>query len=155
MKAAFCSLIFAASFVLGCYEPKSCWEPASQAVGYANPSQGSYTVVWAGNPNADGGFGNPVYPLTKHGLYVGVNSNSEYVVSVTTDGYRIDVFPLWFDSTFAYIHGGGADGTVCPTDGYVISGRIFSATQVTGHFKDMSSCGCGGNEGDFIATLKQ
>src|SRR5688500_18535104 len=41
-------------------------------------------------------------------------------ISYSDDAFRYDQIPI-VDGAFSFAHGGGHDGTTCPTDGYAIS----------------------------------
>ena len=142
----------------------SCFDiPKPKNSGVATPTGGMYNVVSVDLPTGDGGTTfdpnsnlNPVFPLSRFSIVVLVEENvtdgtTQAYVEVTTDGYRLDVIPLDSSGTFYYIHGNRADGTVCPTDGYSISGVFTSATSIAGHFQYVPACACE-NSGDFVAS---
>ena len=73
------------------------------------------------------------------------------VVSFTNDGYRYDNIPIK-NGAFRFTHGGGADNTNFPTDGYFISGSFITATEAQGYFQDCPD-GFLGHGGDYVANL--
>jgi hypothetical protein len=58
------------------------------------------------------------------------------------------------NGTFKHTHGGGEDTTVCPSDGYAVSGYFVSPTSAQGIIYDIQYCEVQGVE-SFIATLVQ
>lgn len=147
------------AFVIGCgvvpQIPPSCWDTVPQEPTIISPTFGDYSAgstSTAPEANMDNEQ-NPVYPLSHWGFSVVVPDASDPVgdpfVRFSSDGSRYDRFRV-SGGVFSHVHGHHADNTVCPTDGYSISGRFDSPTTASGHFEYIPACVCT-NGGDFRA----
>ena len=115
------------------------------------PVPGTYAV--RPDPSTTNDGGDPITPLDAIGLTVRVDATTGlvtifYFAAVDTNG----IIPVT-DGSFDFTHGrGGTDGTVCPANGYSISGSFVSPTEFRGAYADISFCQFS-NGGNYIATL--
>jgi len=116
-----------------------CWDTPSYPYSNVAPMDGTYSVA----------------PLTAY----------DDVAPLDTLGFTVSSAKLvfrqsewWSDSmwvaggNFSHVHGGDLDQTVCPAEGYILSGTFVSPTQATGYFKYIPDCGPA-KGGNFIANL--
>ena len=150
--------IFAIS-VFSCGQvPRTCWDTVAEEATSVSPTQGVYSAEstsTAPEANTDTDQ-NPAYPLSHWGFSVtppdATDPDQDLFVRFSTDGYRYDNIRI-LAGVFTYIHGDTVDGTVCPTDGYSISGHFTTTTAASGHFEYIPDCCCR-NGTDFLAQYQ-
>ncbi len=156
MKAISRSLYFVLAFSsLGCEQlPKTCWDPVPQEPTGINPTAGNWSANTTSTDPAlnQDNDQNPVRPLSHRGFSVVAQDATTSYVDFSADGYLWRTFPI-NSGAFSFVHGNNADATVCPTEGYVISGHFTSTTEASGRFLFIPGCVCQ-NCGDFIANLQ-
>jgi hypothetical protein len=159
MKTANCILcLVPAVSVLGCGQVSdtTCWDTVSQSSANVSvsPTPGFYSArsvsTAAGTDTVTGQ--DTIYPLSHWGFTVVATDPGNPYVKFSSDGYRYDNIPV-LAGVFSYVHGNYGDGTVCPSDGYSISGRFDSMTTASGHFSSIPDCDCS-NGGDFQAQYQ-
>ena len=123
-----------------------CWDIPDVTPTGILPASGKYAAVAASSSELIG-------PLDSSGFTVSQKNaaGTVFYVHFSTDAYRYDDIDV-VGGVFSMAHGGYMDGTVCPTDGYIIYGSFVSGTEAQGHFAYTPGCHFG-NEGDFVATL--
>jgi len=120
-----------------------CWDAPSYPYSNVIPLVGTYSVAPL---TAD----DDIAPLDTLGFVV-VGTTSWTSVDFRQSQWWHDVISV-AGGNFSHVHGGDLDGTVCPAEGYILSGSFVSPTQATGYFKYIPDC-YPSKGGNFIATL--
>jgi hypothetical protein len=122
------------------YNGDECWyapEPTQTGI---VPNKGAYSIV----PTSITVL-NEMGQIYSFAVQEGVTAGKRYV------GFWTAAIPIE-NGAFKYTHGGGVDGTVCPSDGFAISGSFTSPTSAQGVI--YYSCYCVVQKVEhFIATL--
>lgn len=113
--------------------------------GYEKPNTGIYKMT-ALVPDA----GTDTYLYNDFSLNLSHNSSTGLLQITFSEG--IAAFFRVTCGTFSCVHGWGADGTECPTDGYIVSGTFTSATEIRGRHGSYYGCSLI-RECDYVATL--